>query len=187
MRCFVALDISPEVHSALTEVIAQMKKLSHAPRWVRPEGLHITLKFIGEVGEERAKQIETVLSPIRLPRPVEVRLQGFGLFPSERRPRVLWTAMEASPNLAELAAAVDHALEGAGVPRETRPFVPHLTLARFSSLQDVDKLNHALKQNANLDFGTVKTSDFHLYRSVLKPSGAEYTRLRTFRFAEGAA
>ncbi len=185
MRCFVALDISANMRSALSEFIARMKKLSSAPRWVRTEALHITLKFIGDADEERVRQMEAALVPVRSPQPVEITVRGFGLFPSEHRPRVLWTAMEASPNLAELADAVDTAVAACGVPREARPFVPHLTLARFSSLQDVDKVNQALEQNANLDFGTMKITEFHLYRSVLRPSGAEYNRLRTFRFTEG--
>jgi 2'-5' RNA ligase len=99
---------------------------------------------------------------------------------------VLWCGVQATPNLAELAAAVEQALEPLGFARETRTFSPHLTLARLEpgdALEDLARAADALK---SYDFGSARESEFHLFESVLKPSGAQYSKLAAFRFVEGA-
>ncbi|MGB6429103.1 MAG: 2'-5' RNA ligase family protein, partial [Candidatus Acidiferrales bacterium] len=93
--------------------------------------------------------------------------------------------IEAGPELALLAKAIEQALEPAGVPRETRAFRPHLTVARFPEKSDaggVARIRGTLAAAAAPDFGSARVAEFHLYRSVLKPSGAEYTRLDSFDF-----
>lgn len=105
-------------------------------------------------------------------------------FPNERRPRVLWAGIEASAELSALAAAIENALELLGVAREQRAFSPHLTLARFDSPRGLERLHAAVSEAGGLEFGRSIASEFHLYQSVLKRGGAEYTRLASYRFAE---
>ncbi|MGB8523018.1 MAG: RNA 2',3'-cyclic phosphodiesterase, partial [Candidatus Acidiferrales bacterium] len=114
--------------------------------------------------------------------------RGVGFFPNEFHPRVVWCGIEASPNLPQLAADVHRALQPFGFPAESHSFTPHLTLARFNSHKGLDTLVRAANNLKSYDFGSARSSEFHLYQSVLKPSGAEYARLATFPFVkEGAA
>ncbi len=187
MRLFVAIDIAEATRGALARLIQQLRPACPGARWVRVGGLHVTLKFIGEAAEEKRAGIEAALSAARTgagPAPVELNFRGMGFFPGERRPRVLWAGIEATANLAELAAQIEARLEPLGLPRESREFHPHLTLARFDSPQGLAQL-HAMiaklrETPGALDFGRAMAREFHLYRSELERGGAVYTRLASF-------
>jgi 2'-5' RNA ligase len=185
MRLFVALDFPEEVRNALRELMERLRRDSGGARWVRPEGMHVTLKFLGETDEKNLANIRGALAEIHSASPVEMHFRGLGFFPNERRPRVLWCGIEASPNLGELAASVEGALEPLGFPRESRAFVPHLTLARFPSPDRHQKLVRAAEELKEYDFGATRESQMYLYQSVLHPSGAQYTRLESFSFVKG--
>jgi RNA 2',3'-cyclic 3'-phosphodiesterase len=182
VRLFVALDIPDAIRTALTECTAPLAKLCRSARWVRLEGAHVTLKFIGEVAAERAEAIRLALAEVRPFAPVDVCFAGLGFFPNAQRPRVLWAGIEAGPALSELAAAVDERLAPLGVARETREFRPHVMLARFGSPKGLDALRAAVAKLGALEFGRATAQEFCLYQSVLRPSGAEYTRLATYAF-----
>lgn len=184
MRLFVAMDLSDTVRAAIAKFSEKLGAEFPSARWVRIEGIHVTLKFIGEVGEERVARIEDVLSTVHSDAPVEMNFRGAGFFPDESRPRVFWIGIESTPNLAEIAAQIETQLEPLGIPRESREFEPHLTLARISESRGIDKLRHALRRNGQAEFGAVRTNEMHLYRSELGRGGAKYTRLRTFTFAK---
>jgi RNA 2',3'-cyclic 3'-phosphodiesterase len=188
MRLFLALDIPDAVRRALRELMARLKPECAGARWVRPEGMHVTLKFLGETDDAKIDSIRAALSSIHSGQAVESDFRGIGFFPNEFHPRVVWCGIEASPNLPQLAADVDRALQPLGFPAESRPFTPHLTLARFNSHKGLDTLVRAANNLKSYEFGSARSSEFHLYQSVLKPSGAEYARLATFPFVkEGAA
>ena len=183
MRLFVALEIPTAVRETLAALLKSLRALSSQPRWVRPENLHVTLKFIGEWLPEKLDGLRNALAAVCLAEPVTLDFQGLGFFPNEKRPRVFWAGIQASPDLITLASEIDHATEKLCVPREPRPFSPHLTLARFEPPGLPEKLRSAIQENASRDFGSLHTSRFHLIESKLKPSGAEYTTLQTFPFA----
>lgn len=191
MRLFVALDIPTETREALASLIAQLKPKCPLARWVRPEAMHITLKFIGHLGEENLAAIRDILARARSPEPIEMHFRGLGFFPNEKRPRVFWCGAQASPNAAILAADLDRALVKLGIEAETRPFTPHLTLARFKEGEGSGKgsrgqMATAAREMKTGDFGSLKASEFHLFESTTKPTGAEYTKLSTFHFTEAA-
>jgi 2'-5' RNA ligase len=183
MRLFVALEIPSGVRENLAALLKSLRKVSPQTRWVRPENLHVTLKFIGEVAETKLAVIRTALAQVRSDRSVTVDFRGLGFFPSEKHPRVFWAGIEASENLKTLAADIEMATEKLGVQREQRPFSPHLTLARFAPPRLPEKLAAAIQENATHDFGSLKANQFHLIESKLKPSGAEYTTVESFPFA----
>jgi 2'-5' RNA ligase len=190
VRLFVALDLPAEVQQALGELIARLKRQCREARWVRAEGMHLTLKFIGWFDPADAKKFDALraaLAAIRSDRPVEMRFRGVGFFPSARRPRVAWCGVEASPNLAEIVADIERALEPLGVPREKREYVPHLTIARFASHKGLDPLLRAADELKSYDFGSARETEFYLYESILKRSGAEYRKIETYPFVQGAA
>jgi RNA 2',3'-cyclic 3'-phosphodiesterase len=186
MRLFVALDLPDAVRRTLGELIAQLQPKSRAARWVRPESMHVTLKFLGHTDAEKLDSIRAALGAIHSGQPIELHFHGLGFFPNERRPRVIWSGMEATPNLFELAAHMEQAFEPLGFARESRAFVPHLTLARLNSSQGIENLVRAAEALQSYDFGSARETEFHLFESVLKRSGAEYKKLATYSFAQGA-
>jgi 2'-5' RNA ligase len=186
MRLFVALEISTSIREKLAELLAALRAVSPQTRWVRPENLHVTLKFIGEVPEAKLAAIRRALTQVCSDQAVTLDFRGLGFFPDERHPRVLWAGVEASPNLVGLAADIEKATETLGIPREQRPFSPHLTLARFEPARIPEQLWTAIQGNTGRDFGSLHTNHFHLIESKLKPSGAEYTTVESFGFAAEA-
>ena len=183
MRLFVALDIPDDVRSKLAALAAKLRGAYPHARWTRIEGLHVTLKFIGEVPPEKAQAIQSAIASLAPRSAFTMNFRGVGFFPNERRPRVLWAGVAAGPELATLAADVETALAALGLPREERAFSPHLTLARFDSPRGLDALHAAIENAGPLEFGAATAQEFHLYQSVLKRGGAEYTRLATFPLA----
>jgi RNA 2',3'-cyclic 3'-phosphodiesterase len=150
-----------------------------------------TLKFIGHVDTEKAEAIRSALKPIRSGQPVEITFSGLGFFPNDRRPRVVWCKTTASPNMTMLAAAVEEALQPLGIEPESRPFIPHVTLARIEVEKvprtDIEKFVRAANAAESTTFGSACETEFHLYESLLKPSGAKYKRLQSFPFLKGTA
>ena len=187
MRLFVALDFPDAVRERLRELIARLKTASSAAKWVRPERMHVTLKFIGETDPANVDPLRDALATIHSPKPVEINFRGLGFFPHERQPRVLWCGVEGSPNLAELAAGDQSALDPLGFPPEERKFMPHLTLARFPDPKGVQEIVRAAEELKSYEFGSAHETEFHLIESKLKPAGAEYTRLASFSFVKEAA
>jgi 2'-5' RNA ligase len=183
VRLFVALEIPSEVREKLAAMAQTLRAVSKEPRWVRPENLHITLKFLGEVRETKLDALRTVLAQIRSEQAVALEFRGLGFFPNEKHPRVFWAGIEASANLKKLAEDIEGAMEKLEIPREQRAFSPHLTLARFERQGVPEKLRGAIAENAKREFGSLQTNEFHLIQSRLKPSGAEYTTLASFPFA----
>ena len=177
------MEIPSEVRKNLAALMELLRAISKEPRWVRPGNLHVTLKFPGEMPEAKLDAVRMALAQIRAEQPVTLEFRGLGFFPNERHPRVFWAGIEASTNLTKLAGDIESAMEKLGIPREHRPFSPHLTLARFERPGVPEKLRSAIAENAQREFGTVRTNEFHLIQSKLKPSGAEYTTLASFPFA----
>lgn len=190
MRLFVALDIDPEIRSRIGRFMEGVRNLAPDARWVAPESLHITLKFIGEWPGERLDEINRGLAGVR-GEPTEIAFSGTGFFPTVKAARVFWIGMEAGPKLAQLAAGVEAAVEPLGIAREQRRFAPHLTLARTGSgrpqrgREDRDnpnfqRLQAKLAEMSPPDFGRMTPREFFLYESKLSPKGAQYHRLERF-------
>jgi 2'-5' RNA ligase len=183
LRVFVALEIPADVRNAIGAFERKLEPECRGARWVRPEGIHVTLKFIGEAAPERVERIKAELAGVRAAGAVRIVFRGAGFFPNERHPRVFWAGIEATPNLADLAAEIESRFERLGISRETREFRPHLTLARFKSEEGLPKLRAALASAGPLEFGLMETTEMHLVESRLERGGAVYTRLATFNFA----
>jgi 2'-5' RNA ligase len=184
VRLFVALDIPGNIRQGLTKLVKELRAVvAPQARWVRMEGVHVTLKFIGETPNENLAEIRDALFQVRVHGPIDMRFAGLGFFPNARRPRVLWASIEADGALRELASAIETALEPLGIAREQREFSPHLTLARLESTKGLDELRAAVDKLGAPEFGSTRASTFYLYQSVLKRGGAEYTRLVSYPFA----
>jgi len=177
MRCFLAVDIPQPQKGLLAEGLQKLQRLLPKARWVRPEGLHITLKFLGEQGEAAADELLLRLSHLLAagPAQVQVVLQGGGFFPHPQRPRVAWVGGQA-PGLELWAKAAEEAAESLGVERESRPFSLHVTLARLERPWPPSACELFLRQVASWQLAPFTASQVVLYESVLTPQGAVYRK-----------
>lgn len=183
-RLFVALGLPPAVKEALAVLREDLAQGLPSLRWVRPEGIHLTLRFLGDVPVDRLDNIADALS--RCPgdeagEPIRVEASGLGVFPSIRSPRVLWVGFRHVPDaLYRLQQRVEKAMVALGVPEERRPFSPHLTVGRFRRplrRGEVERLSGHLSHDARRSFGGFDVSRFSLFRSTLLPEGARYEEM----------
>ncbi len=192
MRIFIGIDLDPEVRARITRFLEGVQGFAPDARWTRPESLHITLKFIGEQTPERVEAISERLRRVESGA-FDIRSAGYGFFPTAKAPRVFWIGIHAGPQLAPLAEAIDMAVAELGIPREERPFSPHLTLARAGGRSGSPKwhkgdgpnttfavLEKRLAAMGELDFGRMTAHVFILYQSQLSPGGSKYTKLQRF-------
>jgi RNA 2',3'-cyclic 3'-phosphodiesterase len=192
MRLFVALDIDASIRAHIARFLDGVREFAPDARWVRPDGLHVTLKFIGEQSDGEVMKIKAALATISA-ESFQINFRGYGFFPGARAPRVFWIGSEGGPKLTSLAAVVDKALTPLGIPKEEHDFNPHLTLARGGrgsgspQRQKSDRANlsfqHLQEKLAALpapEFGTMTAHEFFLYQSHTSPGGSKYTKLAQF-------
>jgi 2'-5' RNA ligase len=195
MRLFVALDIDDAIRERITRFIDGVRNFAPDARWMKPESLHVTLKFIGEQPDESVEKIKQALNTIDA-NGTEIHFGNCGFFPTPKSARVFWVGMEAGDQLAALAAAVDETLVTLGVPKETRAFSPHLTLARGGGGSGAPHRNRGDRPNRvfqrlqeklstlpDSEFGSMTPHEFYLYQSRLSPQGSTYTKLAKFELA----
>lgn len=190
IRAFVAVELTDELRSAIGLLQAQVKaELARELRrtapdarlqWVRPESIHLTLKFLGDIVEGQVEEIGQALTTVVGSQPrFSLEVGGLGVFPDARAPRVLWVGLSGAGPVISLARSVDGALAELNFAPETRPFNPHLTLARIKEHgREVGKALAALGLLAAASpLGRLPVRTVALMRSELKPSGAVYSRL----------
>jgi 2'-5' RNA ligase len=178
IRTFIAVSISEKAREAVTEMINSLQNFSSGIRWVKPENMHLTLKFLGDVEEEKLPELEEALklSAEKIKR-FNYELVNVGCFPNYKRPRVLWVGVEDSENqLLPLHQNIESEFIKLGFPKESRKFKPHLTVAR---VKDFRKCESAISKFKGYNFGSYKNDvgEVVLMKSDLFPSGAKYTKL----------
>jgi RNA 2',3'-cyclic 3'-phosphodiesterase len=183
MRIFIALDIPADIRARMLEYMERAHRSAPEARWARPEGLHVTLKFIGEVSDAKVQEIKTALTAVKAV-PFEVKFENVGFFPSPKSPRVCWIGVEGAQALPQLAATIDGVTHGLGVAKEDRAYNPHLTLARAGSgpgtHHQLRALASLLQAEAAPHFGTMTAREFFLYQSQPQRGGSKYTKLQRF-------
>jgi len=189
MRIFIALDIPSEIRARIMEYMDRARGYAPEARWARPEGLHVTLKFVGEVSDAKVQEIRSALAGVRAQR-LEVKFSGAGFFPTAKSPRVFWIGVEGGEPLSQLARVVDNITHQAGIAKEERAYSPHLTLARAGagsgSGRQLRPLQYLLEKEEKPQFGTMTAHEFWLYRSELARGGAKYTKLERYQIAAGS-
>ena len=180
LRSFIAVELPEGVLSALRRVQQGIKKHSFAVRWVRPEGIHLTLKFLGDIEPARIDEIVgQMTAAARGCGRVSLSAKGIGVFPHLRRPRVLWVGLAGEvQRLSDLQRKIDAGLAEVGFKREKRSFKGHLTLGRFKARVDSRQVAHALEAFADLETQRFSADRIILFRSELKPTGAVYSILK---------
>jgi 2'-5' RNA ligase len=187
VRLFIAVDLSQSLRENLAHQIDQLRGILGEKdiRWVKASGIHLTLKFLGETPEDRIETICHILGEITPKFPsFQIQVKEFGCFPNMRRPRVLWVGIhEETDVLVGLHREIETAFQKLGYKREGRPFRGHLTLGRIRKRvrsRDLVNLADQLRDIHIDELGTQVVNELCLFRSILRPSGAEYTRLGTF-------
>ena len=192
MRLFIALDIDDAIRDRIARFMEGVQGFAPDARWVNPESLHVTLKFIGEQPDAAVEQIKDTLRTASADT-TEIHFRGFGFFPTAKSARVFWIGMEAGPQLGSLASLIDDQMASLGLPKEGRAFSPHLTLARGPGGSGSPRwrkgdgpnraFQHLQEKLGSLpapEFGTMTPREFFLYRSQLSPKGSKYTKLERF-------
>jgi len=180
MRAFIAIDLPDSIRAALRHKQASFRSACPDARWIQPEGIHLTLKFLGEISDRKVTEVCESLRNLGRFESFAVGLKGFGFFPDARRPRVFWVGVDAPPNLKQLAEQVEEAMARIGFAREERAFRPHLTLARFRVPQAQPALQTLLSRQGEQELGDFQVSEFFLFESKLSPQGAEYRKVERF-------
>lgn len=187
VRAFIAIELPESVKSFLMKISAELKLCGGPVKWVRPEGIHLTLKFLGSVPSDLLPRIQEAALPLfGKQKPTQLHVSRLGAFPGLRRPRVVWAGLEDPAGvLSPLVNNLENVMEPLGFPKENRPFNPHLTLGRFKSNEKCSELIEAIRQEMDIVGPSFVADHAILFESVLKPSGAEYFKL--FRFDYGPA
>jgi 2'-5' RNA ligase len=183
IRAFLAIDLSDEARAAAAELVRRLRGRagSERVRWVRPENLHVTLRFLGDVDPARTREIAArVRGEVDGIAPFELRLGALHAFPSERRARVVALAVEPEPELAALAAAVERGVVAAGFEPERRPFNGHLTLGRVRG-------RRTPLLRGGCEAPSFAVDAFVLFRSEATPAGSHYTPLERFALGGSAS
>jgi RNA 2',3'-cyclic 3'-phosphodiesterase len=180
MRAFVAIELPPAVQVELRRQQAAFRGVAPEARWTRPEGIHITLKFLGEIDGDQVEKVIAALAALGPLAGFEIEVRDFGFFPDARRPRVFWAGVHAPAALTNLAARVEGAMGNLGFAPEERAFTPHLTLARFKIPRPQPDLAALVEKQCHLSLGRFQVSGFFLFESRLSPQGAEYRKVARF-------
>jgi 2'-5' RNA ligase len=179
IRAFLAVPLRPDLRPAVAALQERLQPAQAKVKWVEAENLHFTLKFLGDTRPERGQEIAAaVRSAVQRLAPFEVTIAGAGAFPHTRRPRTVWVGTrEGAEPLAALAAAVEEALAALGLPRETKPFRPHLTIGRVKGPDFLRTLGELIEAEADTPIGRQTVDSCCLMQSELKRSGPIYTVL----------
>jgi 2'-5' RNA ligase len=185
LRLFIALELSEQIHQNLADLISDLKKgFGSEIKWVDPQQVHLTLKFIGEVPSASVHPIKQVLDEVTQENPsFVIEASGTGVFPNTSRPRVLWVGLSHPSELPQLQIKIEEALIPLKIPKENRPFSAHLTFGRVNDSTNAETVKSIVKQlmaNSQKSFGSVKIEKVTLFQSTLTPKGPIYTPLARF-------
>ena len=175
-RIFVAVALAPALLAAVSGMRARLAEAESTLRWVPPENLHFTLKFLGGITPPQLAGVVAAAREVaaRTQR-FSIKLAGLGAFPSARRPRVVWVGVSSgADHLVALAEHLDVVLRPAHASREDRPFRPHLTIARVRDAAPVRDLSKEIDALRELEWGSQTVGAIRVMESHLRPSGAIY-------------
>ncbi|MBI5039489.1 MAG: RNA 2',3'-cyclic phosphodiesterase [Nitrospirae bacterium] len=177
MRCFISITLPAEIKRGMMAIQGRLRASGADVSWTRPEGMHLTLKFLGEVEEKMLPEMEAALSAaVRGRSPFSLKVSGIGTFPDLRRPRVIWIGLrEHGNNLIRLQRGVEEEFNKIGFSSEGREFTPHITLGRIRSQRHVEKLLSLIEKERDVELNGFDASCVHLMQSQLRPTGAVYT------------
>jgi 2'-5' RNA ligase len=175
-RAFISVDVGSRLdwHTLSKE----LREVDRGIRTVRPEQLHLTLRFLGDTEEGLVDGIREVMEgAVEAVGPFSVSFEGVGAFPNPRRARVVWIGLKGAEPLVDMARTIEGGVVGLGFKPEKRGFRPHATIARVKRLRRHERLASLLDRWSDAEFGRMEVRSIELMRSQLTPQGAIYTKV----------
>ena len=179
IRTFIAIELNEEIHGELSSLQSDLKKSEADVKWVAPESIHLTLKFLGNIDEEKIKKTQNILSDIvKNFKPFFLSLKDIGAFPKLNYPRVIWVGVdEGKPKVSKLAKELEDRLEKIGISKEEKEFHPHITLGRVKSPKNRENLKNIIETTKFEPKSKIDVNRLILFKSQLTPQGPIYTPL----------
>ena len=179
IRAFIAFKLPENIISSIRKIQEDIKSYAFKVRWVKPENIHLTLKFLGDINSTDIEKVsETIINTVNGHTPVSLAVKGTGVFPGIKRPRVIWVGLTGQiEKLAGMQKDIEENLEELGFPREKRPFRGHLTLGRIKGKIDPKKLMDTMKKFEKFESELFIADKIFLFKSDLKSTGSVYTEL----------
>ena len=186
IRIFIAIEIPSSIKEKISDFQEELKKEHARISWVKPDNIHITLKFLGNVTEDKidaiGNAVEIAVAQIKS---FQIEITNVGAFPNYEKPRVIWVGAQSESDLLKITAKqIDNELHQLGFELEKRSFKAHLTLGRVKGLHGIDGVINKLKQGQGFKGGSFKVHEIVVMRSDLKPTGAVYTSLKRITIKE---
>ena len=184
IRTFISIDLPEGIKKGISDLQDRLKRDECHIGWVRPEAMHLTLKFLGEIDEKGMPEIEAAIRKATKGFiPFYVRIMGLGVFPNLKKPGIIWLGInEEGDNLLRLQSRIEEEMEKIGHPREERGFKPHLTIGRVRDPSGLKGLIDAIESEKEIELGGFKTGEVLIMRSDLRPESRIYTRLFEIKF-----
>lgn len=179
IRTFVAIKLTSEIISNISQVQEELKRSNAGVKWVKPENIHLTLKFLGHITKEGLEEVKLATREALKPfTPFEISISGLGAFPKIKYPRVIWVGIDkGKEDLEKIVFNLEERLMKIGFAREKRKFSPHLTLGRVKSQKGKGGLIEALTNTEASHLGSMRVDKIAIIQSELKPQGPVYTSL----------
>lgn len=175
MRTFVGIQLAEAVRESIAAELLPFKKIANSIRWTESRNIHLTLKFIGEISQDRLERIEAALSAAKIPvAPFPLKLAGFGKFPAGDDLHIFWAGVAETPQLRSLFDWIENTLAPLGIARETQPFNPHITLGRNKGRYNFQTLFELLDEKRDVFLAEIQATRFQLLSSQLAPAGPIY-------------
>jgi len=185
VRAFIAIELKVETIAFIQKFQDGLRSYGLKARWITPENIHLTLKFLGDINNQDVKKAgDALISATGENAAIRLRAKGIGIFPGVKRPRIIWAGTAGqTKELLNLQKNLDEKLQTFGFPKEKRPFKGHLTIARIKKKIDAKRLIDAMKEFSGFESKTFMVDEVVLFKSELKPSGAVYTKLMSAALA----
>jgi len=185
VRTFIAINLHGSLHHTLTELVERFASSKASVKWVAPENTHLTLKFLGNVEEDRLPEVCAACERAAAGfGPIELEMKAVGCFPNIKRPRIVWLGIEkGAEEVKKLQQMVESELERIGFPKEEREFKAHLTIGRVKGRQGISNLCRLLEEERNIFIGSMRADKISVMKSKTLPSGPVYTELKAIPLA----
>jgi 2'-5' RNA ligase len=184
IRAFIAVDLNPTIKRTIEDIQNHLKKSDCAVKWVRPENIHLTLKFLGDVNIKKINSlIQTLADLFCNTKPIETQLTQLGAFPNIKRPRVLWVGLkDDKQNIVQLARSLEENLGKIGFQKDQKPFSPHITIGRLPAPKNIQALTQAISSYTLPPAQAQTVQQVILYKSTLTSQYPIYKKLAKFDF-----
>lgn len=182
-RTFISIDVNDEVLNSLKPVQEDLSDTGADLKLIKPQNIHMTLRFLGDVSESRLGVVEEAIEGITHFEPFEINLEGLGVFPEPSYIRVIWAGVsKGSDNLCDIKESLESGLSDHGFSEDDKDFTPHFTIARVKSGKAKDKLNAIVEEGEDEFFGSVNVDSVELRKSELTSEGPIYSTISKFEF-----